>query len=267
MEEIWKDIKGFEGRYQVSNLGRVRSLDWPGHRGIMRKLTINKRWGYYRMCLVNAEGQRKYCNVHRLVAIAFIPNPDNLPEINHKDENKLNNVVCLNPDGSIDTEHTNLEWCTGLYNLRYGTRVERMHKLVNEPRMRSVNQYDINGNLLNTFKSIAEASRSTNIPARVICCICKKQTIHSTHGYVFRYNNDNSPWFDLDADKCRGNHERMRAILQFDKNGNLIATYESVNDASRATGIGRRWIQNICNPNGRDKSAHGYIFRFKDSNK
>ena len=278
MEEVWKDIKGFEGRYQVSNLGRVRSLDFVqigrnqfGYSyEVIRKGRVLKPkisvWGYYR---VNLSINRKisYRSIHRLVAMAFIPNPDNLPEVNHKDENKLNNVVCFNPDGSIDTEHTNLEWCTGLYNLRYGTRVERMHKLVNEPRMRSVNQYDINGNLLNIFKSIAEASRRTNIPARVICGICKKQTIHSTHGYVFRYSNDNSPWFDLDADKCRGNHERMRAILQFDKNGNLIATYESVNDASRATGIGRRWIQNICNPNGRDKSAHGYIFRFKDSNK
>lgn len=264
MEEIWKDVKGFEGRYQVSNLGRVRSLEWPGHRGIMRKLTINKRWGYYRMCLVNAEGQRKYCNVHRLVAIAFIPNPDNLPEINHKDENKLNNVVCFNPDGSIDTERTNLEWCTGLYNLRYGTRVERMQKAVNEPRMRPVNQYDFDGNLLHSYKSIAEASRETGISRRSLSHVCKNTFRHSANGYVFRYSDDDTPWVCFDKKICRCNKERMRKIDQYDIHGNFVRSYESQNEASRKTGIVRRVIWNILS--GKQKTAHGFVFRYHDDN-
>lgn len=267
MEEIWKDVKGFEGRYQVSNLGRVRSLDWHGHKGRVLKQICGKRWGYYVVHLAHADGYIKYTTVHRLVAMAFIPNPDNLPEVNHKDENKLNNVVCFNPDGSIDTERTNLEWCTGLYNLRYGTRNERMQKLVNEPRMRPVNQFDFNGNLLHTYKSVSDAGRAVGVSARNIVSICKNMGVHSTHGYIFRYADDDSPWIDYDEKICRGNNERKRAVGQYDLNGTFIQMYESVNEASRCTGISRRWIQSICNPNKSDKSAHGYVFRYLYNNK
>ena len=262
--EIWKDIKGFEGRYQVSNLGRVRSLDWHGHKGRMLKLKINKMWGYYRLNLAHPDGYIKSVSVHRIVAIAFIPNPDNLPEVNHKDENKLNNVVCFNPDGSIDTERTNLEWCTGLYNLRYGTRTERMNKLVNEPRMRPVNQYDFNGNLLHTYKSIADASKAIGVSTRTMFSICCKSGAHSTHGFIFRYADDKSPWVNYNPDLCRGNEERKRTVEQYDKHGNFIRSYESANEASRITGISRRWIHSICNPERPNKSAHGYVFKYSD---
>ena len=264
MEEIWKDIKGFEGRYQVSNLGRVRSLDWPGHRGRMLKLKICKRWGYYRLNLAHADGYIKSVSVHRLVAIAFIPNPNNLPEINHKDEDKLNNVVCFNPDGSIDAERSNLEWCTGLYNLRYGTRNERTQKKVNEPRMRAVHQYDFDGNLLHTYKSISDASRKTGVSARSICHICKKTGAHSTNGYIFRYSDDNSPWVNVNKDKCRGNKERMRAIDQYDNNGNFIRSYHSCYEASGATGLSRRDIWSVLS--GKQKTTHRFVFRYSDCN-
>ena len=267
MEEIWKDVKGFEGRYQVSNLGRVRSLDWSRHKGRVLKLKISRRWGYYRLNLAHADGYIKSVSVHRIVAIAFIPNTDNLPEVNHKDENKLNNVVCFNPDGSIDTERTNLEWCTSLYNLRYGTRVERMNKLVNEPRMRPVNQYDFDGELINTYPSVAEASKAIGVNTRTMSSICGKIGAHSTHGYIFRYADDDSPWIDYNEKICRSNNERKRAVGQYDLNGTFIKRYESVSEASRCTGISRRWIQGICNPNKSGKSAHGYIFRYLDNNK
>ena len=264
MEEIWKDIKGFEGRYQVSNLGRVRSLDWPRHRGRVLVLKVGKRWGYYMVNLAHASGYIKTLNVHRLVAIAFIPNPDNLPEVNHKDENKLNNVVCFNSDGTINAEQTNLEWCTGIYNLRYGTRTERMQKMVNEPRMCAVNQYDFNGNLLHTYKSVADASRAIGVNTRTMSSICGKSGAHSTHGFIFRYADDKSPWINYNPDLCRGSEERKRTVEQYDKHGNFIRSYESVNEASRITRISRRWIQNICDPEGQDKSAHGYVFKYSD---
>ena len=267
MEEIWKDVKGFEGRYKVSNLGRVRSLDWSRHKGRVLKLKISRRWGYYRLNLAHADGYIKSVSVHRIVAIAFIPNPDNLPEVNHKDENKLNNVVYFNPDGSIDTERTNLEWCTSLYNLRYGTRVERVNKLVNEPRMRPVNQYDFDGELINTYPSVAEASKAIGVNTRTMSSICGKIGAHSTHGYIFRYADDDSPWIDYDEKICTGNNERKRAVVQYDLNGTFIKRYESVSEASRCTGISRSWIQGICNPNKSDKSAHGYIFRYLYNNK
>jgi hypothetical protein len=265
MEEIWKDIKGFEGRYQVSNLGRVRSLDWHGHKGRMLKLKINKMWGYYKLNLAHPDGYIKTVSVHRIVAIAFIPNPDNLPEVNHKDENKLNNVVCFNSDGSIDTERTNLEWCTGLYNIRYGTRNERIQKLVNEPRMRPVNQYDFDGELINTYPSIAEASKAIGVSTRTMTAICGKIGAHSTHGYVFRYADDNSPWVSYDPRLCRGNNERKRSIDQFDLSGNLVRSYESISKTSKETNISTRAIWSVLSH--KQKTTHGFIFRYSDSNK
>lgn len=262
MEEIWKDVKGFEGRYQVSNLGRVRSLDWPRHKGRVLKLMIGKKWGYYVVNLAHIDGYVKTFNVHRIVAMTFIPNPDNLPEVNHKDENKLNNVVCFNSDGSIDVDRTNLEWCTGMYNLRYGTRVERMQKLVNEPRMRPVNQYDFRGKLLYSYKSLSEASQMTGINVRTICHICRKNGAHSARGYVFRYSDDDTPWVYFDESKCQGNKERMRAIDQFDINGNFIRTYESNQEASRVTGFSRRAIWSVLSH--KQKTTHGYIFRYSN---
>ena len=121
MEEIWKAIPDYEGYYEVSNTGKIRSVtrtiiykNGAVHNFIGKELKqdIEKNQGYYRICL-NKNGIKKTFKVHRLVALAFIPNPDNLPFVNHKDENKLNNNV------------DNLEWCTAEYNINYGTRTER----------------------------------------------------------------------------------------------------------------------------------------------
>ena len=113
MDEIWKDIEGFEGLYQVSNFGRVKCLEHkcPGRYGlrtVKEHLMVQVRGskGYSYVSLSNMDRGRTF-TVHRLVAKAFIPNPDNLPCVNHKDENKANNNV------------NNLEWCTSLYNNTY----------------------------------------------------------------------------------------------------------------------------------------------------
>lgn len=113
MKEIWKPIKGYEGYYEVSNLGRVRSLthtDRMGrlYEGAIRKLQ-NASNGYKQVLLSNGE-KRELKQVHRLVAETFLDNPDGLPEVNHIDEIKTNNVV------------SNLEWCTRKYNNAYGSK-------------------------------------------------------------------------------------------------------------------------------------------------
>ena len=111
MEE-WRDVVGYEGLYMVSNCGRVKSLKFSnGKREKIMKLS-DRGNGYLRVSL-SKDGESKHYNVHRLVAIAFIPNPDNLPYVNHKDECKTNNNV------------DNLEWCTVEYNNTYGTAKER----------------------------------------------------------------------------------------------------------------------------------------------
>ena len=114
-EEIWRPVVGYEGLYEVSNTGRVRSLDRYVRRNYFKKgriLKLNDRRGYLfvELCLNN---KTKNFSVHRLVAQAFIPNPDNLPQVNHIDEDKLNNRV------------ENLEWCDSKYNSNYGTRKDR----------------------------------------------------------------------------------------------------------------------------------------------
>jgi hypothetical protein len=116
MEEEWRDIEGFEGYYQVSNLGRVRSLDRVKCDGIRMKGRIMKTHFDacgYEMVQLRRDGKYKHPSIHRLVAIAFIPNPDNLPQVNHIDEIRNHNTV------------DNLEWCTVLYNQNYGHRRER----------------------------------------------------------------------------------------------------------------------------------------------
>lgn len=106
MEE-WKNIIGYEGLYEVSNKGNVRNV----RRNTLLKLSKNY-YGYIRVAL-SKNGIKTWLRVHRLVAQAFLPNPDNLPQINHKDEDKLNNCV------------ENLEWCTAKYNNNYGDRLKK----------------------------------------------------------------------------------------------------------------------------------------------
>jgi hypothetical protein len=101
-KEIWKDCKGYEGKYQVSSMGRV----WSIKRQSVLKGSADKD-GYIRVQLTAKNGKTKTEKVHRLVAIAFLDNPDNLPQVNHKDENKQNNCI------------TNLEWCDCSYNIIY----------------------------------------------------------------------------------------------------------------------------------------------------
>lgn len=114
--EIWKAVVGYEGLYEVSNLGRVRSL--KGHNNFDRVKILaqhhsNVKVPYKTVTLYNRNKGRTTYNVHRLVATAFIPNPDNLECVNHKDENTFNN------------NSTNLEWCTKGYNVTYGTATKR----------------------------------------------------------------------------------------------------------------------------------------------
>lgn len=170
MQESWKDIKDFEGIYQISNLGRVKSLRtynsfkktyYYREKILKGKIDTN---GYVMVCL--CKGKQKYVRVHRLVAEAFIPNPHNYPIINHKDENKQNNCV------------DNLEWCSYLYNNTYGTKNKNICK--------KVIQYDLNGNFIKEYCSINEASRQLKISHSSIILALKGKTKHA-HGYKWKY--------------------------------------------------------------------------------
>lgn len=124
MDEEWRPVVGYEGFYEVSNTGKVRSLDRCVQQRNMykevthiyrgRELKLKKHRDGYLVATLCKGKTMKCFQVHRIVASAFIPNPDRLPQINHKDENKQNNNV------------NNLEWCTSKYNNNYGTRSQRM---------------------------------------------------------------------------------------------------------------------------------------------
>lgn len=177
MTEVWKDVVGYEGYYQVSNFGRIRSVDRYVDdsrngkrllRGGIRKATAGKN-GYLsaRFCMNN---KPKMIMLHRVVASAFIPNPDNLPEVNHKDEDITNNCV------------DNLEWCTSKYNANYGTRNKKLSML----HKKAVNQLDLGGNLIKRWDSGREASKHFGIDPTGIMRVCKGRK-ESYKGYKWEY--------------------------------------------------------------------------------
>lgn len=166
--EIWKDIEGYEGLYQVSDKGRVRSMKF----GKERILKPSKDgWGYIFVRLYK-NGEQKPYKVHRLVGQAFLLNPNNLPEINHKDEDKTNNSV------------ENLEWCDTKYNLNYGTRNQR----ISDKHSKTVLQYTKYGNFLQEWKSGYDIERNLGYCHGKIsaCCIGKQKT---SYGFVCKYKN------------------------------------------------------------------------------
>lgn len=167
--ENWKAIAGYESRYEVSTGGKVRCLNF-NHTGKPRILKLRKRRDGYLLVDLCKDGNRKSTYVHRLVAEAFIPNPQNLDTVNHRDEDKTNNNV------------SNLEWMTLLDNNRYGTHDKR----VAEARSKQVKQLDKRGNLLATYPSMREAERRTGIAASHIakCCLGRRK---SAGGYVWKY--------------------------------------------------------------------------------
>ena len=192
MEE-WKEIIGYEGRYQVSSFGRVKK-----YTGKIMHLSTDKD-GYKVVALSTWDkgSPRKYKKVHRLVAMAFIENPEKLPMVNHKDEIKDNNYV------------ENLEWCDSKYNANYGARNKKISQAQkgiphpqtqgcrnyfygkhfrggSSPCAKRVAQIDDNGNIIATFESMTEAAESVgcNSSAIVMCCKGKRKIIK---GYKWKY--------------------------------------------------------------------------------
>lgn len=172
--EFWKEMPDYEGLYLISNKGRVKSCSRIKNSGgrfeylskeKMLKPSISKD-GYLSVYLCK-NGKMKYHALHRLVAIAFIPNDGKLSDVNHKDENKLNNVV------------ENLEWCSKAYNTKYGTRTQRTS--------RRIQQFTKNGEYIQTFNSVKEASRTLGIgSSNIHHCAVNKEIIKNGKSYICR---------------------------------------------------------------------------------
>lgn len=289
MEEIWKDIKGYEGKYQVSDLGRVRSLDRLDRAGARTKGKIlnpkaDKR-GYIRVHL--ADGERyNWESVHRLVAEAFVERKvetDNV--VNHFDNNPSNNRA------------DNLEWTTYKGNMEWAAKQGRMKGCsrnaikASEKKKIPVIAIDAEGNRT-WFESQTEAQKVLGVSAAHIAAICRKEYGYKrSKGYSFEYADEEyqkklkpnkvaTPKKELIEQlrkRMKGNtygkgrtipestKQAIRAklgkpISQFDKNGNYIRSFECCEDVVRELGISHS--EDVAN--GKRKTAGGYIWRWKE---
>ena len=174
----------YEG-YKVSNLGKILSLNYKntGKAELMNPVTNTN--GYLQVNLYK-NGESKTCRVHRLVAEAFLENPENLPEVNHKDENKKNNFVFLNEDGTVNKKRSNLEWKNHRDNLNHGTRNERAAKAnTNGKCSKPVLQFSLSGELIREWPSIMECGRNGFNQGNICqCCNGKRKT---AHGFIWMY--------------------------------------------------------------------------------
>lgn len=203
MHEIWKDIEGYEGYYQVSNCGRVKSV----FRIIIRRngtpfsvneiiLKPSKSQDGYLCVSMRKNFKAKGTSIHRLVAQAFISNPLKLPEINHKDENKENNKM------------DNLEWCTRSYNTSYGTFQERRKRNTDWKKIAqkrnykdislkrslkiqlAVMQYDLQGNLIKEYISVSSAAKTLGLKCSENIRHSCSGTSKSAYGFVWKYKKN-----------------------------------------------------------------------------
>jgi len=174
--EEWRAVAGYEGLYEVSNLGRVRKLANVSYRpnrwgtiteyhqkGKMLVPAFDGKKNYLFIAL-SKEGTKTFFTIHRLVAKAFIPNPDNLPQVNHKDENKTNNRA------------DNLEWCTNIYNSYYG----------NHSKCKKVLQMDDDGNVIAEYDSTRAAAKVIGVDHVSIAYACRGKT-KTIRGYHWKY--------------------------------------------------------------------------------
>lgn len=224
MKEIWKDIEGYEGLYQVSNFGEVKSLERTktNGKGIVKIeekiLTQNiTNWGYYRVALYK-NGTRKYHRVHRLVAKAFIDNPNNKEQVNHIDGNKLNNHV------------SNLEWCTRLENM-YHARITGLIPNVNYSSSYILLKDD-NDNVISQYSSFTSFSKNTNINAGKIIKTLKNNNVN------FELIEELSDKYPLDLklnkfSKCA----KYFPIAIYDEEMNLLALYTNIANMVKFTSI------------------------------
>lgn len=156
-----REIPNYEGLYAVTSCGKVWSYRSK------RFLTPRKsKKGYLTVLLCNKGNMREF-KIHRLVADAYIPNPDNLPQVNHKDENKQKNCI------------SNLEWCTNLYNRNYGTRNQRAAMAISKAKMKPCICIETN----KIYPSVAQAAKETNLCKSSIgkCCRGERKSCSNTH--------------------------------------------------------------------------------------
>lgn len=170
MRVVWKNIINYEGVYTINNFGDIKRTYKNNKEKILKHFIDG---GYHRVCLCK-NGQKQKFSVHRLVAQNFIPNPNNFPEVNHKDENKQNNFV------------GNLEWCDKKYNMNYGTQIERSRLKNIETQKNPILQLDKNLNIIKRWDSANRTEKDGRFnSSSVLKCANKKAKTHKGFIWIF----------------------------------------------------------------------------------
>lgn len=247
--ETWKDINGFEGLYQVSSSGRVKSLDRivDNHMGGCYSIkgriisASNNGTGYLFLNLCKNGVHHRYY-IHRLVANAFIENPLNHKQINHKDEDKENNNV------------SNLEWCNSRYNNTYGSRLDRLSK----KRGKAVLQYSLSGEFLKEFTSITRAAKESHVDTASI----RKSINENSSSGEFQWRLKESDEYSSVISKQK--RKTRFPVCQYDMSGKFISEYKSASEASKRTGINKNQIGRVCKGLPKYETAGGFKWKYKN---
>lgn len=256
--ECWRWIPGYEGWYQVSTRGRVRSVDrWVVYadgrkrflKGCILK-TLRDKKGYLHVNLWR-KGKMRRCSVHRMVAEAFIPNPEKKPQVNHRDENKENNSV----------EMGNLEWATAKENNAWGTR----NKRIADSRSKPVLAIDPKtGQVVKEFPSTAEAERNGFQSGHISACCQGKYKSHE--GFVWRYKDDydlENTWTPVKIGMESVAASLSKAVQAIDpETGLVVREFPSTQEAGR-NGFSSGNISACCR--GERRTHKGLIWRYKES--
>lgn len=244
-KEIWKDIKGFEGRYKVSNLGNVKSLDRQSNIGKNKLLKKGKikssrvgRGGY--VCVSLYTDDKSYTkNIHRLVAQAFIPNPENKPQVNHINGIKTDNRV------------ENLEWVTPSENSKHAHKTGLSY---------AWNKGKNNIYSEDTLKKMSEARKGKPLSDET------REKLKGRTPWNKGKKTNQVPWnkglkdmYDKETLEKMVGYKRKK-VSQYDLQGNFIKTWESTREAERGTGAEHSKISKCCN--GKQKTTKGYIWKW-----
>lgn len=251
--EVFKDVLGYEGLYQVSNYGRVKSLErrnifYCGLRKEYLERPVKDKFlkirngvhGYQVTCLTK-NGICKNKFIHRLVAESFIPNPENKPQVNHKDGNKKNNCV------------DNLEWCTAKENSRHAIKTGLKKKYNNK----RVEQYSLDGKYIKTWNSITEFYKENNLNLKSsgITVSCKSK-IKSAFGYLWKYEGDSKIIIS------KKYSYRGKSINQYDLNNNFLKKWDNAKLIQIELEYNPMYIRACCRKH--QKTAFGYIWEYAE---